>query len=90
MPAIIFAAVLAAAPPPPPPCPDQLAQEQAVYAGGATLHKLADLPPGLLYHAVLKEVGGCSLSEVRTTSGWVDFTTGPAHPPIQAATPPGR
>lgn len=71
-------------------CPNQLPPQKAVYQGGAAPKKLGELPPGRLYHAVLKESGACDVSEVRTAAGWVDFTTGPAHPPIQAATPPGR
>jgi hypothetical protein len=96
MPAIILAAVLAALPAGPPSTPTPSGCVNALVRqtsddGSVQGRKLADMPPGYLMHAVLREAGGCGLAEVRFAPGeWSNLEIGSAAPAIQPAdrTPP--
>jgi hypothetical protein len=81
---LLAATVAASAPPPPPaalplPCP-AVRKLKTAADKPAGPRKLGDLPDGELYHAVLKEAGGCPIDEVFWKGRWVDRWTGAASP----------
>jgi len=87
---ILLAATVAASPLPPPsvaqrlPCP-AVRKLKTAGPGAAGPQKLGDLPDGELYHAVLKEAGGCPIDEVFFKGRWIDRWTG--RPALSPATP---
>ncbi|HEY1753123.1 MAG TPA: hypothetical protein VGG29_17830 [Caulobacteraceae bacterium] len=91
---ILVAATVASSPTPPHAAP-QLAcpatrSQRTTYDGRVGPKKLGDLPDGQLYHAVLKEAGGCSIDEVLENGRWVDRLAGPAHSDRRQAGDRGR
>ncbi len=91
MPAIILAASLVALPagpspnPAPSPCANALVRQTAD-DGSTRGRKLADMPPGYLMRAVLREANGCSLAEVRFAPGaWRNLEVGAASDTAQPA-----
>ncbi len=84
MPAIILAAVLAALPAgslpqaAPATCANALVRPTAD-DGSVQGRKLAEMPRAYLMHAVLRQVGGCGLAEVRFAPGaWRNLAIGVA------------
>lgn len=90
---ILLAATVAAAPPPPAthplPCPavHKLKTASATPAGP---QQLGDLPDAELYHAILKEAGGCPIDELFWKGRWVDRWTGAPSPAPRSAADDGR
>jgi len=91
---LLLAATVAAASTPAPaarplPCPAVHPQKTAE-RGRAGPHKLGDLPDAELYHAILKEAGGCPIDEVLQNGRWVDRWSGPPGPEPRPAAHDGR
>lgn len=92
---ILLAATVAASPPPAPPAAHRLPcpaarQQKAAATDKPGLKRLGDLPDPELYHAVLKQAGGCPIDEVYQNGRWVDRWTGSAGANLRHAGDPGR